>query len=646
MAYKNLKHFIETLEKAGELVRIKEYVNPKLEITDIVDRIFKDNGPALLFENTGTDFPLLINAFGSEKRMCLAFGVESLDDIGNNIENLFAQFTAPREGFFDKLKLLPKLKELSQYMPKVKKGRGECQQEIMENPDITKLPVLTCWTHDGGPFITLPVVHTKDPETGMRNQGMYRMQVFDKDVSAMHWHLHKGAGYHFDKHHANGTKMPVAVTLGGDPVYTYVATAPLPDNFDEYILAGFLRKKAVSLVKCITNELEVPSDADFVIEGYIDPEEAKVMEGPFGDHTGYYSLADYYPKFHITCITHRKDAIYPATIVGIPPQEDAYIGKATERIFLAPMKMSLAPEIVDIHMPMEGVFHNIVILKIKKKYQGQAVKVMNSLWGAGQMMFNKIMIVVDSDVNIFDYKELAMVIAENVNPLNDIVFSKGPLDVLDHSASSFAFGSKMGIDATVKNIEEMLDLQVFDNDYFIDKDIMLQKYPEVTAINDNFLKKDSNTILHSQFSILNSLPVVIIAVEKNRKHHIKELNEQLLKSGLIKNIRYILYVESIIDINDVSSLAWRFANNIDPKRDSYFVQSADGTDYVCIALDGTLKTKELDDFSRPWPNIIVMDDETIKSVDAKWNKLNLGKFLPSPSLKYKPQVYKGKAIAE
>ena len=629
--YKNLNEFINRLEESGELIRIKEFVDLKLEISEITDRISKNHGPALLFENTGTDFPLLINSMGSEKRMCLALGVDSLDDIAKDIEKLIVQLTSPKESIFDKLKLLPKLNEIAQFMPKVKKGRGECQQIIMEKPDITKLPVLTCWPHDGGPFITLPVVHTKDPETGIRNQGMYRMQLFDKDLTAMHWHLHKGAGYHYDKHHANGTKMPVAVTLGGDLVYTYVATAPLPDNFDEYMLAGFLRKKAVSLVKCITNDLEVPADADFVIEGYIDPEEDKLLEGPFGDHTGYYSLADFYPKFHITCITHRKDAVYPATIVGIPLQEDDYIGKATERIFLAPMKMSLAPEIVDIHMPAEGVFHNIVILKIKKKYQGQGTKVMNSLWGAGQMMFNKIMIVVDHDVNIFDYKELARVIADNTDPLNDIVFSKGPLDVLDHSASAFAFGSKMGIDATVKNIEEMPDMQLFNNDCFIDKENILKRYPEIKGINSRLLKEN--------------LPVVIIAIEKNRKNHIRQINDELIKSGLIKDIRFIFYVESIIDINDISDVVWRFANNIDPKRDSYFVQMPDGSNYLGIAIDGTRKTKEYDDFSRPWPNIIVMDDDTIKKVDEKWNTLGLGKFLPSPSLKYKSQAYKGKAIS-
>jgi 4-hydroxy-3-polyprenylbenzoate decarboxylase len=298
MSYKNLKHFIDTLEKAGELIRVKEYVNPKFEITEITDRISKANGLALLFENTGTEFPLLINSMGSEKRMCLALGVKNLDDIGRQIEELLSHLMSHKDNMLDKLKLLPKLKEISEFMPKVKKGRGECQEVIMGirnyelgirnkfekgigEPDISKLPVLTCWYFDGGPFVTLPVVHTKDPETGTRNQGMYRMQVFEKDMTAMHWHLHKGAGYHYDKYNALGKKMPLTVTLGGDPVYTYVATAPLPDNFDEYMLAGFLRKKPVSLVKCLTNDLEVPSDADFVIEGYIDPEEDMILEGQY-----------------------------------------------------------------------------------------------------------------------------------------------------------------------------------------------------------------------------------------------------------------------------------------------------------------------------------------------------------------------------
>ena len=327
MAYKNLQHFISTLEQAGELLKIKEYVNPKLEIAEITDRISKQNGPALLFENTGYHFPLLINSMGTYKRMCMALGVENLDQITNEIEVLFKTLMKPKDNVIEKLKMLPKLSQIASWMPKLKSGRGDCQQVIMQNPDITKLPVLTCWPHDGGPFLTLPVIHTLDPLTGVRNVGMYRMQVFSPQLTAMHWHKHKVSARHFNEYKKLNKKMPVAVTLGGDPVYTYAATAPLPDNIDEYMLAGFLRKKKVELVKCLTldkatygHDVYVPADADFVIEGYVDPNEELIWEGPFGDHTGYYSLPDFYPRFHITAITHRHDAVYPATIVGIPPQ--------------------------------------------------------------------------------------------------------------------------------------------------------------------------------------------------------------------------------------------------------------------------------------------------------------------------------------
>ena len=365
MSYKSLSHFIEVLESQGELMRIKEFVSPFLEITEITDRVVKSGGKALLFENTGTSFPLLINAYGSEKRMCLSLGVKDLGDFEKDIFRLLQEFTKPRDRFVDKLKVLPVLQELSSWMPKNIKGKGDCQEIVMEDPDITKLPVLTCWPADGGPFVTLPVVHTRDPHTGNRNTGMYRMQVFGPKLTGMHWHLHKGSARHYQLYKEAGLQMPVTVTLGGDPAYTYSATAPLPENIDEYMLAGFLRRKKVEMVKCLTNDLEVPSDVDFVIEGYVDPAEDLILEGPFGDHTGFYSLADMYPRFHITSITHRKDAIYPATIVGIPPMEDGWIGKATERLFLGPIKMSSVPELLDMDMPVEGVFHNITLVKIK-----------------------------------------------------------------------------------------------------------------------------------------------------------------------------------------------------------------------------------------------------------------------------------------
>ncbi len=629
MAYKNQQHFIETLEQAGELLRIKTFVDPKLEIAEITDRISKTpgGGKALLFENTGYDFPVLMNAYGSEKRMCLALGVEHLDDTAKEIEGLFKMLSAPKENILDKLKLLPKLGQFASWMPKIKSGRGECQEVIMKDPDITKLPVITCWPKDGGPFVTLPIIHTKDPNTNSRNVGMYRMQVFGPTLTGMHWHKHKVSAKHFNEYKKLGIKMPVAVALGGDPAYAYSATAPLPENVDEYMLAGFLRKKKVELVRCITQPgVEVPADADFIIEGYVDPNDELIWEGPFGDHTGYYSLPDWYPRFHITAITHKKNPVYPATIVGIPPQEDAWLGKATERIFLAPIKMTMVPEIADMDMPVEGVFHNLVITKINKEYAGQGQKVMNAMWGAGQMMFNKILVLTGAPHNheqsfhISDYKKLAQDVFKNMNPATDIYFSSGPMDVLDHSCSKLGFGGKMCLDGTWK-YEEEKEESVSSEIRFNKKDI-LNKYPEIIKINDSLLQLD--------------IPCIIISVKKNRRGHVKEIHGNIVQ--LIKGIKMILYVEHTVNANDLPVALWRFCNNVDPKRDNILIDQ-------CMGFDGTIKTKEFDNFQRDWPNIIVATEDTIRSVDAKWNSLEIGEFIPSPSLKFADQLYGEEAVA-
>ncbi|HKR07296.1 MAG TPA: menaquinone biosynthesis decarboxylase [Bacteroidia bacterium] len=636
MSYKNLKHFIQTLESAGELVRITEYVNPLLEIAEITDRISKNYGPALLFENTGTAFPLLINSMGTEKRMAMALGVEKLDDIAHDIEKLFKTLTSPKNNFLDKLKMLPQLGEIASWIPKEISGRGDCQQVVMQNPDITKFPVLKCWPEDGGPFLTLPVIQTKDPNTGIRNVGLYRMQVFEPTLTAMHWHRHKVSARHFNEYKKLGIKMPVVISLGGDPVYTYAATAPLPDGVDEFMLAGFIRKKKVELVKCLTQEMFVPADADIIIEGYIDSNEEFILEGPFGDHTGYYSLADYYPRFHITAITHRKDAIYPATIVGIPPQEDAWIGKATERIFLAPIKMTMVPEIVDMVLPVEGVFHNLVIVKINKEYPGQAIKVMNSLWGAGQMMFTKMMVVVDGDVNIQNNTEVAKYISENVNPSADIIFTQGPTDVLDHSCSRMAFGGKMGIDATKKFPEEIIQKAEDRRQKAEDNQLQISNikviFPEIKDVNTSLLES--------------GISLVFIAVEKKRKNHLKELTEQLFSLEEFRQVKVLIYLDHTIDIIDIADAVWRFSNNVDPKRDHFVFENKGIKSSSHIAFDGTRKTKDLDGFERDWPNILASDEATIKRVDEIWDKLGLGKFISSPSLKYRKQLYKGGAIAQ
>lgn len=630
--YRNTQHWIKTLEEKGELVRIKEYVNPELEITEITDRISKQYGPALLFENNGTNFPLLINSMGTEQRMAWALGVEKLDHVAAEIETLIKQLTTPKDSILDKLKMLPTLGSIASWMPKVISGKGECQEVVQMDPDITKFPVLKCWPEDGGPFLTLPIIHTKDPLTGLRNVGLYRMQVFDPKMTGMHWHRHKVSARHFNEYKKLGQKMPVAVALGGDPVYAYSATAPLPDGVDEYMLAGFIRKKKVELVQCLTQDVQVPADADIIIEGYVDPSEDYILEGPFGDHTGYYSLADLYPRFHITCITHRKNAVYPATIVGIPPQEDAWIGKATERIFLVPIKMTMVPEIVDMVLPVEGVFHNLVIVKINKDYPGQASKVMHSLWGAGQMMFTKMMVVVDGDVNIHDNAAVAKYVSENFDPAHDIHFTQGPVDVLDHSCSVMAFGGKIGIDGTKKTHEELSGRVPFNKSDSTALNIaeIIREFPEIKAINDK--------VMCAGISIL------FLSIEKNRKNHVKEISKKLLARKDFSGIKIIVFLEHTFDISDTADAVWRFANNVDPKRDHLLVEDEAGVTH--LSLDGTRKTKEFDNFDRDWPNILASDDKTIARIDEIWDKLGLGKFIESPSKKYREHLYEGGAVAK
>jgi len=456
MAYDSLQAFVDFLSERNNLVRIKEPVRAALEITEITDRVTKAGGPALLFENVikldgeRSEFPVLINAYGTAERMAWALGVEDIEEVAKDLEALIKM--QPPQGLIEKMKMLPKLAKFAKFPPK-KVSSGPCQEVVMETINLHRIPVLQCWPDDGGPFMTLPCVFTKDPDTGIRNMGTYRMQVFDKQTTGMHWQIHKGGAKHFQRYKELKKKIPVAVTFGGDPVLPYAATAPMPDNVDELLLAGFIRKKPVALVPCKTVDLEVPADADFVLEGYVDPNEPLVSEGPFGDHTGYYSLADLYPLFHITAITHRKNPIYQTIVVGPPLQEDGFMGQATERIFLPLLKLTF-PEIVDIHVPIETCFHNLVIVSMKKQYPGHPRKLMHSLWGMGQMMFSKVIIIMDPDVPIHDLQEVTWRVANNIDPRRDFMFTEGPLDVLDHAADQFAFGSKLGIDATKKTVED------------------------------------------------------------------------------------------------------------------------------------------------------------------------------------------------
>jgi 4-hydroxy-3-polyprenylbenzoate decarboxylase len=452
MAYKDLQEFLRLLEKKGELRRIKPELSPYLEIAEVTDRVSKAVGPALYFENpTGARFPVVTNVFGSYPRMHLSLECENLDALGRRIDDVL-EMEKP-EGLIEKLKLLPKLAKMAGIFPKTV-GSGKCQDVVLtgDDVDLSIMPVLTTWPGDAGPFITLPVVVTRDPVSGKRNVGMYRMQVFDKNTTGMHWHRHKGGAAHYHLAEQRGERFPVAVAIGPDPACTYAATAPLPDDIDEFLFAGFLRQAPVELVQCKTVDLQVPASSQFVLEGYVEPGERR-REGPFGDHTGYYSLADDYPVFHVTALTHRKDAVYPATLVGPPPMEDCYMGKATERLFLPLIKKQL-PEIVDMSLPLEGVFHNFCFVSIDKRYPGQTRKIMYAIWGLGQMMFTKCIVVVDAGVNVQNTSEVLWRLGNNVDPRRDIVIVDGPLDALDHASPTAFYGGKIGIDATKKGPEE------------------------------------------------------------------------------------------------------------------------------------------------------------------------------------------------
>ena len=626
MAFKDLSKFVEKLESMGELIRIKEFVDPILEISEITDRVSKmpGGGKALLFENNGTGFPLLINAFGSEKRINIALGVNDLNDIGKEMEGLFKNLTGPKTNLIDKFKMIPELGKIAAYMPKLVSGKGASQEVIYNNPDLNIFPILKCWPADGGRFITFPLVITKDPTNGIRNVGMYRMQVFDKDLTGMHWHKHKVGARHFNEYKKLGKKMPIAVVLGGDPILTYSATAPLPDNIDEFMLAGFLRKQNVKLVKAITQDIEVPSDADIIIEGYVDPSEDFIMEGPFGDHTGFYSLADLYPRFHVTCITHKKNAIYPTTIVGIPPQEDAWLGKATERIFLAPIRLSMLPELVDMDLPAYGVAHNLTLVSIKKDFAGHALKVMSALWGAGQMMFNKALVVVDNQVDVHDYEQVAKAFLEHVNPSSDIHFSMGPLDILDHSSSKYAFGSKLCIDATRKFEEELTH-----NHYKID---LPTNKIDTDAIKLKFKFIEN---IHVAFSNAQS-SILFISIKPEGKVLVKAMTDELYRLDLIVGVKLLVYFDAEVIVSDIPSSVWILTNNIDPKRDCSFYDGNGQSS--CMLVDATKKIAESDKFERDWPNIIVSDQSTIEKIDTLWPKLNLGDFVKSPSIYFKPLV--------
>lgn len=607
-AYRNLGAFAAALEKAGELLRIQAPVSRDLEITQITDLASKSpgGGKALLFENvTGSRFPVLTNAFGSERRICMALGVPDLDVLAHRVRRFIEM--EPPKSFGDAVRLLPLGWDLLRFFPR-RVNKAPCQEVVYRDRavDLGILPVLKCWPLDGGPFITLPVVITRSLKTGRRNAGMYRLQVFDAKTTGMHWHIHKDGSHYYQEYRKAGRRMPVAVAIGTDPATTYAATAPLPRGVDEMILSGFIRRKPVPMARCLTVDLEVPAEAEFVLEGYVDPEERR-LEGPFGDHTGYYSLTDEYPVFHVTAVTHRRGAVYPATVVGRPPMEDCYLAKATERLFL-PLLNAVLPEIRDYWLPWEGVFHNITVVAIDKEYPGHARRVMSALWGQGQMSFCKALVVVDADVDLKNPRRLLETILNESDLESDLYVTEGVLDVLDHSAPEPLFGGKVGLDATRRLAGE--------------RGRALPEAPRLPDISNVHKALEDLSGAFTGFLVPHLVvrnPVLLLNVAKDGSFSSRRLATQLLEHPGLTAFSIACLCDAWIDLNDASLVLWKIFNNVDPKRDILKRGRR-------IVVDATRKGPE-DGHDRPWPDDIVMDPEVVERVRRRAKELGIEAFL-------------------
>jgi 4-hydroxy-3-polyprenylbenzoate decarboxylase len=600
----DLRGFIARLESLGELRRIRQPVSPYLEASEIADRAVKQGGPALLFENLeGHTMPVVMNLFGTRRRMALALGVDDLNDVGDRLRALIDVRLGG--GLLGLMSNLPKLREVAALPPKRVRS-GPVQHTVLTGDavDLTKLPVLTTWPKDGGPFITLPLVISRDPVRGDVNVGMYRMQVYDRTTTAMHWQRHKTGARHLDSARQAGVRLEVAVALGGDPALTYAATAPIPPvpGINEFSLTGFLRGRSVELVKCVSVDLEVPAHAEIVLEGYVDPTEPWREEGPFGDHTGFYTLTDLYPAFHVTAITMREDPIYPATVVGRPPMEDAYLIEATERIFLVPAQLIL-PEIVDYHLPPAGIAHNLANVLIDKRYPGQAYKVANGLLGLGQMMFAKVMLVTDEPTAaVTDHLGFWRTVLARAVPGRDSQFAKGPIDVLDHSSRAFSYGSKLIIDGTNKHEEEGGDVGFTPN-------------PERSAAQ---LPRHDEVVDQHQ----TAGGIWFLTTEKARSNQGRDIGEWAARQDEAAGVRLIAVVDHLTDPRDFDECMWTLLNNIDPERDVQVLDVATGSGAgvprgPVFVMDGTPKLPS-EGFQRGWPEKLVMPEEVKSRVDHIW----------------------------
>lgn len=623
MSFTDLRGFLALLEERGELRRVREPVSTYLEMAEIADRTVKRGGPALLFERPvatpppgaqaaaprpvaapqGTEpgsafgMPVVMNLFGTRRRMAWALGVDDLDDVADRIRGLLDVKLGG--GLIGLMSNLPKLREVAALPPKHVRN-APVQRVVWQGSDVDlgRLPVLTTWPEDGGPFVTLPLVVTRDPIEGDLNIGMYRMQVMGKATTGMHWQRHKTGARHLENARRAGKRLEVAVALGGDPALTYAATAPLPPvpGLNEYSLTGFLRGRSLEVTRGVTVDLDVPAHAEIVLEGYVDPEEPWVREGPFGDHTGFYTLPDLYPAFHVTAITMRDDPIYPATVVGRPPMEDAYLIEASERIFLVPAQLIL-PEIADYHMPPAGIAHNLVNVRIHKRYPGQAYKVANGLLGLGQMMFAKVILVTDEDVPVTDHPAFWRAVLANAVPGRDSQFAKGPIDVLDHASRAWSYGSKLVVDGTRKHDEEGGAVPFAAN-----KERAAAQLPVHAEITDQHQHAGG---------------FWFITTHKDRPGQGRHLGEWAARQAAARGVRLIAVLDHETDPRDFDDAIWTLLNNVDPERDVQVLDDTFGAGPVFV-MDGTPKLRD-EGFQRDWPRKLRMDPAVAAHVDQRWN---------------------------
>ena len=604
----NMRDWIARLRAAGELHEITAEVDPHLEITEITDRVTKERGPALLFSNVrGTSMPVITNQFGSDRRLAMAFGVDDIDEVGARITDLF-ELAKPPKGLGAKLAVLRKVGKLAGSVPPKRVRRGACQEVVHLGDDVNldELPILTCWPEDGGPYVTLPLVFTKDA-AGVRNVGMYRVQKYDQRTCGMHWQIHKDAADDWRHMPADG-RLEVAVVIGSEPIITYAASSPLPKDIDEMLFAGFARQKRVPMVQCRTVDLQVPAEAEIVLEGYITQGELRT-EGPFGDHTGYYSLADEYPVLHVTAVTHRRDPVYAATIVGVPDHEDKWMGKATERIFL-PLLQMVQHEVVDYDLPSEGVFHGCCIISIQKKFPAHAKKIMSAVWGTALLSLTKTVIVVDDDVDVHDYAAVAVAVARNWEPSRDCLFTQGPIDVLDHATTLMGVGGKLGIDATRGWASEGRQDRI---------EASFDRAPLEDA-----LRARSDV---AAYRVVPEAFLAIVAIDKQRAHQAEAVVEALRYAT--SGIKLLVIVDAHVDVAEFGEVAFRTFGNTDFVRDAILPPSADQP----LAIDATTKRAD-EGFVRNWPSDIVMTEAIKQRVDDRWSEFGV----PTPGARTKPII--------